>query len=160
MMARTRRMASLLSPWSAEGGWCGSWVSVAMPGLQQYFYPQVVSMRAMARAAKPARHHRHYVYVVELARGVLYERKFQKANVNYDPEKPCVYVGMTGLTPEVRFERHKHGVKSNKYVEKYGVRLLPQLYEVFNPMPYAAAQEMEVDLAISLREKGYGVWQG
>jgi ubiquitin C-terminal hydrolase len=60
----------------------------------------------------------------------------------------------------VRFERHKHGVKSNKYVEKYGVRLLPQLYEVFNPMPYAAAQEMEVDLAISLREKGYGVWQG
>ena len=104
--------------------------------------------------------HRHYVYVVELARGVLYERKFQKANVNYNPEKPCVYVGMTGLTPEVRFARHKAGVKSNKYVEKYGLRLLPELYAVYNPMPYDGAREMEVELAVSLREKGYGVWQG
>jgi hypothetical protein len=51
-------------------------------------------------------------------------------------------------------------VKANKYVEKYGVRLLPQLYAVYNPMPYAGAQEMEVELAVSLREKGYGVWQG
>ena len=115
----------------------------------------------MARRAKskPKPKHRHHVYVVELARGVLYERKFQKANPGYDPEKPCVYVGMTGLTPEVRFERHKHGVKSNKFVEKYGVRLLPKLYEVFNPMPYEGAREMEVELAVSLREKGYGVWQ-
>ncbi|MGE5640040.1 MAG: hypothetical protein ACM30H_08085 [Clostridia bacterium] len=111
----------------------------------------------MARRGKA---HRHHVYVIELARGVLYERKFQKANPYYNPEKPCVYVGMTGLTPEVRFERHKHGVKANKFVEKYGVRLLPELYEVYNPMPYAGAQEMEVELAVSLREKGYGVWQG
>jgi predicted GIY-YIG superfamily endonuclease len=113
----------------------------------------------MVKKKAAAKKHRHYVYVIELARGVLYERKFQKANANYNPEKPCVYVGMTGLTPEVRFERHRHGVKANKFVEKYGVRLLPQLYEVFNPMPYAAAQEMEVDLAVSLREQGYGVWQ-
>ncbi len=113
----------------------------------------------MARAAKKPKKHRHHVYVVELARGVLYERKFQKANPDYNPEKPCVYVGMTGLTPQVRFERHKHGVKANKFVEKYGLRLLPELYEVYNPMPYAGAQEMEVELAVSLREKGYGVWQ-
>ncbi len=104
--------------------------------------------------------HRYHVYVVELSRGVLYERKFQKANAHYNPDKPCVYVGMTGLTPQVRFGRHKAGVKSNKYVEKYGVRLLPQLYEVYNPMPYDGAREMEVELAVSLREKGYGVWQG
>ena len=37
--------------------------------------------------------------------------------------------------------------------------LLPALYEVFNPMPYEAAREMEVELAIGLREQGYGVWQ-
>jgi hypothetical protein len=112
------------------------------------------------RPKKRSRPHRHYVYVVELARGVLYERKFQKANPNYNPERPCVYVGMTGLTPEVRFARHKAGVKANKYVEKYGVRLLPQLYEVYNPMPFDGAAEMEVELAVSLREKGFGVWQG
>ena len=30
---------------------------------------------------------------------------------------------------------------------------------VYNPMPYEAAREMEVELAIGLREAGYGVWQ-
>ena len=102
----------------------------------------------------------HYVYVVELSRAVLYERKFQKANPHYNPDKPCVYVGMTGLDPDRRFDRHKAGIQSNRFVEKYGVRLLPKLYEVYNPMPYQAAQEMEVELAVALREQGYGVWQG
>ena len=32
------------------------------------------------------------------------------------------------------------------------LRLLPALYEVYNPMPYEAAKEMEVELAIGLRE--------
>lgn len=107
-----------------------------------------------------AKRHGHHVYVVELSREVLYERKFQKANPHYNPDKPCVYVGMTGLDPERRFERHKAGIQSNRFVEKYGLRLLPKLYEVYNPMPYEAAQEMEVELAVALREQGYGVWQG
>ena len=34
-----------------------------------------------------------------------------------------------------------------------------ELYEVFNPMPYDAARDMEVELVIGLREQGYGVWQ-
>ena len=29
----------------------------------------------------------------------------------------------------------------------------------FNPMPYEDARYMEVDLAIRLRQSGYGVWQ-
>jgi hypothetical protein len=45
-------------------------------------------------------------------------------------------------------------------VKKYGVRLLPSLYAVYNPMPYDAARDMEVELAIALREQGFGVWQG
>ena len=36
---------------------------------------------------------------------------------------------------------------------------MPELYEVYNPMPYEAAREMEVELAIALREQGYAVWQ-
>jgi hypothetical protein len=66
---------------------------------------------------------------------------------------------MTGLDPDTRFDKHKAGVRANRYVQKYGQRLLPELYECYNPMPYAAAAEMEVELAISLREAGYGVWQ-
>jgi hypothetical protein len=37
--------------------------------------------------------------------------------------------------------------------------LLPAIYQALNPMPYADAQFMEVDLAIRLREAGFGVWQ-
>jgi hypothetical protein len=37
---------------------------------------------------------------------------------------------------------------------------LPDLYDIYNPMPYDGACEMEVELGIALREEGYGVWQG
>jgi len=103
--------------------------------------------------------HRHSVYVIELDRAVLLEPRFRKANPEYDPAKPCVYVGMTGLTPAERFAKHKQGVKANRFAQRYGVRLRPDLYEYLNPMPYVGAQEMEVELAVGLREEGYGVWQ-
>lgn len=66
---------------------------------------------------------------------------------------------MTGLDPDLRFDRHKAGVQASRFVLQYGLRLLPQLYEVCNPMPYEAARELEVELAIGLREARYGVWQ-
>lgn len=102
---------------------------------------------------------RHHVYVIELDKEVLDEAKFKKANIGYLPGKPCVYVGMTGLDPDTRFDQHKAGIKANKYAKKYGLRLMPEIYEKLNPMPYGDAQYMEVDLAIRLREAGYGVWQ-
>ncbi|MEY3580550.1 MAG: hypothetical protein RI984_1654 [Pseudomonadota bacterium] len=101
----------------------------------------------------------HYVYVIELDRDVLYEHKFKKANPDYVQGKPCVYVGMTGLDPDQRFDNHKAGYKSNKFAQQYGLRLMTELFEHLNPMPYGDAQYMEVDLAIRLREAGYGVWQ-
>ena len=105
-------------------------------------------------------HRDHYhVYVIELSKDVLYESKFRKCNPDYIPGKPCVYVGMTGLNPDVRFDKHKAGIQANRYVRQFGLRLLPKLYEVFNPMPYDGARDMEVELAIGLREEGYGVWQ-
>ena len=101
----------------------------------------------------------HHIYVVELSKDVLYEPKFKKANPDYIFGKPCVYVGMTGLDPDTRFDRHKAGIQANKYVHDYGLWLLPELYESHNPMPYEDAKYMEGDLAIRLREAGYGVWQ-
>ena len=105
-----------------------------------------------------SRHH-HYVYVVELDPAVLNLARFRKANPERDMLKPCVYVGMTGLTPEQRFAKHKAGIRANPYVRRFGLRLLPKLYAYANPMPYEAAREMEVELAIGLREEGYAVWQ-
>lgn len=101
----------------------------------------------------------HNVYVIELDPAVLEESRFSAANPSHDAEKPCVYVGSTGLTPEKRFENHKAGYKSNRFVELYGLRLLPLLYEEYNPLSYEDACEMEEELAKMLREKGYAVWQ-
>ena len=101
----------------------------------------------------------HNVYVIELSKDVLLERKFVKCNPGYVPGKPCVYVGMTGLDPDTRFDRHKAGIQANGYVTKYGLRLLPDLFEGFNPMPYEEAVEREIEIAIDLRSAGFGVWQ-
>jgi len=70
------------------------------------------------------------------------------------------YVGMTGLTPEARFENHKKGIKAARVVKRFGERLVPRLYAHLNPMPYAKAVEMEVALADSLRKRGYQVFGG
>ncbi len=66
---------------------------------------------------------------------------------------------MTGLDPDLRFDRHEAGIQANRYGRVYGLRLMRELYEVFNPMPCHGVQDMEVELAIGLREAGYGVWQ-
>jgi len=106
-----------------------------------------------------ARRPRYNVYVVELARDVLEVPRFMKANPGYTPGKPCVYVGMTGLDPDVRFDKHKAGIQANRYVQRFGLRLLPDIYDAYNPMTYDDARTMEVELAIDLRSGGYGVWQ-
>jgi len=106
-----------------------------------------------------ARRGHYHVYVVELANEVLDESRFRKANPGYKPGKPCVYVGMTGLDPDVRFDKHKAGIQANRYVQRFGVRLLPEIYQAYNPMSYDDARDMEIELAIDLREGGYGVWQ-
>ncbi len=66
---------------------------------------------------------------------------------------------MTGLDPDVRFDKHKAGIQANTFAHKYGLRLLPDLYEGFNPMSYKDAVEREVEIGIDLRSAGFGVWQ-
>lgn len=103
---------------------------------------------------------KHYnVYVIELSKDVLHEAKFKKCNPDYILGKPCVYVGMTGLDPDIRFDKHKAGIQSNRYAKEYGLRLLPDLYEGFNPMNYDDACEQEIEIGIDLRSAGFGVWQ-
>jgi len=71
-----------------------------------------------------------------------------------------VYVGMTGLTPEERFANHRKGYKKNSKVMKYGVRLLPELYQHLNPMSYDEACRMEKVLANKLTKEGFHVYVG
>jgi hypothetical protein len=104
-----------------------------------------VAVRVTRRKKTPAHH--HSVYVVYLR----------------DPKgdgKAGYYVGMTGLSPEERFENHKRGYKSASVVTRCGERLVPKLYDHLNPMSYAKAVEMEAALADSLRKRGFVVFGG
>ena len=106
-----------------------------------------------------ARAKHYHVYVVELSRDVLLSARFMRSNPDYHSGKPCVYVGMTGLDPDVRFDKHKAGIQANRFVREFGLRLLPELYALYNPLTYDEARSLEVELGIDLREGGYGVWQ-
>ncbi|MCC6231491.1 MAG: hypothetical protein IT580_02550 [Verrucomicrobiales bacterium] len=100
------------------------------------------------------------MYVVELDAAVLNSRAARALNPLRDPGKPPVYVGMTGLPPEERLANHVRGYKSSYWVRRFGVRLLPELFEYLNPMPFEAAVVMERDLAVDLRRQGYTVLGG
>ena len=116
----------------------------------------------MATSAKPKktpRSHHYSVYVIELSPEAWDVARFRRANPDHLIGQPLVYVGMTGLDIDLRFDKHKAGIQSNRFVRDFGLRLLPQLYRMYNPMPYDAARDMEVELGIGLREAGYGVWQ-
>ena len=110
--------------------------------------------------AKTESSHHHNVYVVLLDPGALRDPRLRKQNPNRDPAKPCIYVGMTGLSPEERFQNHKSGIKAARVVQRHGLRLMPELFECFNPMPFDAAAQMERDLAEDLRAQGYAVAGG
>ncbi len=110
--------------------------------------------------AKSQPGHHHNVYVVLLDPAAAKLRAVRAVNPNRDSKKPCVYIGMTGLDPQERFANHKAGIKAASVVKRYGIRLLPEMYEHLNPMPYEAAAQMERDLAEDLRRAGYTVTGG
>jgi predicted GIY-YIG superfamily endonuclease len=95
--------------------------------------------------AKRGKH--HHVYVVYLRNPA-------------GDGKAGYYVGMTGLTPEERFENHKNGKKAARVVLRHGERLVPKLYAHLNPMTFDEAAAMELQLAEELRARGYQVYGG
>jgi len=102
----------------------------------------------------------HNVYVILLDNAAAKHPSILRLNPNRDPLKPCVYVGMTGIPVEHRFENHKNGYKSAWVARKYGLRLMPELFQHLNPMPFEAAAQMEKELAEDLRAEGYTVTGG
>jgi hypothetical protein len=116
------------------------------------------TLKTASREQPRERHHNVYVVLLDPAVGRI--RRIRRENPNREVRKPCVYVEMTGLTPEERFANHKQGIKAAWAVTRYGIRLLPELFAHLNPMPYEAAVQMEMDLAEDLRMAGYTVTGG
>jgi predicted GIY-YIG superfamily endonuclease len=101
--------------------------------------------RAARKRSAPRGHHSVYVVYLRNPKG---------------DGKAGYYVGMTGLPPEERLANHKNGIKAASIVRRFGVRLVPTLYEHLNPMKYDDAVRMEVELADSLRKRGFQVFGG
>ena len=101
----------------------------------------------------------YFVYVIELDQSVADIKKFRAKNPTHMKGTACVYVGQSYRKPSVRFEQHKEGYKSNRYAKKYGLKLRPDLYEKYNPIPTRKdAEKIEEMLGKNLRKQGYGVW--
>lgn len=99
------------------------------------------------------------VYVIELDKRVLNNKKFIEKNPDYQAGKPCVYVGQTAKSPEERFQQHKSGFRANRFVKKLGLKLKENIFKRHNPMTSRAqAESKEAWLAENLRKKGYAVW--
>ena len=98
------------------------------------------------------------VYVVLLNPEVVNTPQIKRRNPKRDPLKPCVYVGLTGLRVDRYFDYR--GVKADPDtwpLHKYGIRLMPELYEHLNPMPFEKAVHSAEKLAEDLRAEGYTV---
>src|SRR3954471_775755 len=98
----------------------------------------------------------HTVYAIELNPAVWESRDFRERNAG-GASSGCLYVGVTGLTPETRFERHQAGTQSGRFVRVHGTRLRLDLVEGFSRLPYKIAACMEPKLAAWLRAQGFGV---
>lgn len=90
----------------------------------------------------------NYIYIV-LLKGVV------KTRPGY-----ALYVGRSIRKPEVRFQQHKEGYKASRYVKKYGIRLLPELFEHLNPMSNAESIELEVSIAEAFKKAGIPTYGG
>jgi len=101
----------------------------------------------------------YYVYVINLDKEVRRSKKFRDYNPKMKRRKTCLYVGQTSHDPKIRFQQHKNGYKSNRFVKKYGVKLNPRIYNRYNPIQTRREAELfEQQLAEKLRRKGHGVW--
>ena len=101
----------------------------------------------------------YYVYVIKLDKEVLQSKKFWKRNPLMNPKRVCYYVGQTYHAPEIRFQQHKEGYKSNTFVKKYGIELCNRKYQKYNPIKTRKeAEATEQKLTEKLRAKGHGVW--
>ena len=73
------------------------------------------TFRNLCVKAQPELHHNVYVVLLGPAAGKL--RKVPAENPKRDPMKPCIYVGMTGLTPEERFGQFVRRIQAKEMTE-------------------------------------------
>ncbi|HET9160425.1 MAG TPA: hypothetical protein VFN88_07415 [Caulobacteraceae bacterium] len=97
-----------------------------------------LAFRATTKGQKGAD---HFVYVA------LLEDRRRQARFG-------LYVGETSRDPDLRFDQHKTGYKASRFVNRFGVCLLPDLFSHLNPMRRWEAVDLEEALAEAFRAAG------
>jgi hypothetical protein len=103
---------------------------------------------------------RYSVYVVLLDEYVGTLPQMRRRNPKRDPSKPFVYIGLTSLPVDRRFDFHGAIPEHEWRLHKFGVRLMPELYDSLRPMTCKRALQASKKLAEDLRAKGFGVANG
>ena len=103
---------------------------------------------------------RYSVYVVMLDEYVGTLPQMRRRNPKRDPLKPCIYVGLTSLRVDRRFDFRTASPEAEWRVHKFGVRLMPELYDSLRPMACKQALQTAKKLADDVRAKGFGVANG
>jgi hypothetical protein len=103
---------------------------------------------------------RYSIYVVLLDDYVGTLPQMRRRNPNRNPSKPCVYVGLTPLRVDRRFDFRRATPEHEWRLHKFGVRLMPELYDFLHPMTCKGALQTAKKLADDLRAKGFGVANG
>lgn len=107
-----------------------------------------------------ARELRYNVYVVLLDEYVGTLPQMRRRNPQREPSKPFVYVGLTSLPVDRRFDFHGAASEHEWRLRKFGVRLMPEFYDSLRPMTCERALQTSKNLANELRSKGFGVANG
>jgi predicted GIY-YIG superfamily endonuclease len=108
------------------------------PGWMKTAERIALSFGASTRGARRAAHSVYVIFLHDGARG----------------GRSGLYVGQTSRDPDWRFDQHKSGYKASSAVRRYGIRLLPHLYEHLNPLLGWESLELEAGLAEAFQEAG------
>lgn len=101
--------------------------------------------------------------VVELDRQAIQALEIKEQNPDYCGKRPCVLLAVGNSTPEYRYKellKPDSGAGYKAMLRKYGLNLLPELYQEANKnmMSYPQALQYIYDLAIELRQQGYAAY--
>lgn len=107
-----------------------------------------------------SREPRYSVYVVLLDGHVATLPQMRRRNPIRDPSKPYIYIGLTSLPLNRRFDYRRATPEAEWRLHKFGVRLMPELYDFLHPMSSTRALQTAKKLADDLRAKGFGVANG
>ncbi len=108
------------------------------------------------------------VYAFQLNDEINVVPGFLQHNPNIDINKPSFYIGQTSKNREERYNEHKNGIRSNRFVKNFGIEpyesadktyeLAKKFNVLVDDLRHYQALYYELKLTTLLQEQGYGAY--